>query len=190
VIELFCAVYTCGPESFQVSDILCKMVSNCMIEEPNYYAVHNASIAHDDEQIEAHKICLRKQSKCGLWHPATDSGILLQIQASCYRFRHLLQIQTLATDSGTCYRFRHLLQIQAFCYRFRQSTTESCNLLQSHAICYRVMQSATELCNLLQSHAICYRVRQSATGSGNLLHGHAICDRNYIYAMHFSVLVL
>ena len=102
----------------------------------------------------------------------------------------LLQIQTLATDSGTCYRFRHLLQIQAFCYRFRQSTTESCNLLQSHAICYRVMQSATELCNLLQSHAICYRVRQSATGSGNLLHGHAICDRNNIYAMHFSVIVL
>ena len=137
-----------------------------MIEEPNYYAVHNASIAHDDEQIEAHKICLRKQSKCGLWHPATDSGILLQIQASCYRFRHLLQIQTLATDSGTCYRFRHLLQIQAFCYRFRQSTTESCNLLQSHAICYRVTQSATESRNLLQSHAICYRVMQSATESG------------------------
>ena len=58
-----------------------KMVSNCMIEELNY-AVHNVSIAHDDEQIEAHKIWLRKQSKCGFWHSATDSGILLQIQAS------------------------------------------------------------------------------------------------------------
>ena len=32
------------------------MVSNCMNQEPNYYAVHNVSIAHDDEQIEAHKM--------------------------------------------------------------------------------------------------------------------------------------
>ena len=63
-----------------------KMVSNCMIEELNYYAVHNVRIAHDDEQIEAHRIWLRKQSKCGFWysgyrfrHHATDSGILLQI---------------------------------------------------------------------------------------------------------------
>ena len=48
-----------------------KMFSNFMIEELNYYAVHNVSIAHDDEQIEAHKIWLRKQSKCGFWHPAT-----------------------------------------------------------------------------------------------------------------------
>ena len=47
----------CSPENFQVSDILCKMVSDCMIEEPKY--VHNVSIAHDDEQIEAHKIWLR-----------------------------------------------------------------------------------------------------------------------------------
>ena len=54
------------------------MVSNSMIEELNYYAVHNVSIAHDDEQIEAHKIWLRKQSKCGVWHSTTDSGILLQ----------------------------------------------------------------------------------------------------------------
>ena len=104
-----------------------------------------------------------------------DYGILLQIQASCYRSRHP------ATDSGTCYRFRHLLQIQALatgsgtCYRFRHSAIDSGNLLQSHAICYRVMQSATESCNLLQSCAICYRVMQSATGSGNLLQGQAIC---------------
>ena len=49
-----------------------KMFSNSMIEELNYYAVHNVRIAHDDEQIEAHKIWLRKQSKCGFWHPATD----------------------------------------------------------------------------------------------------------------------
>jgi hypothetical protein len=79
----------------------------------------------------------------------------------CYRFRHLLQIQALATDSGTCYRFRHLLQIQAL-------AIDSGNLLQSHAICYRVTQSATESRNLLQSHAICYRVTQSATESCNL----------------------
>jgi hypothetical protein len=82
------------------------------IEEPNYYAVHNVSIAHDDEQIEAHKIWLRKQSKCGFRHPATDSNILLQMQDSCYRFKHS------ATDSGI------LLQIQAFCYRFRHSATD------------------------------------------------------------------
>ena len=29
-----------------------------MIAELDYYAVHNVSIAHDDEQIEAHKIWL------------------------------------------------------------------------------------------------------------------------------------
>ena len=111
------------------------------IEEPNYYAVHNVSIAHDDEQIEAHKIWLRKQSKCGFWHPATDSGILLQIQTSCYRCR------IPATDSSipqhiqaSCYRFRHLatdsgilLQIQAFCYRFRHLATDSGILLQIQA---------------------------------------------------------
>ena len=33
------------------------MVSDCMIEEPKY--VHNVSIAHDDEQLEAHKMWLR-----------------------------------------------------------------------------------------------------------------------------------
>ena len=58
------------------------MVSNSLIEELNYYAVHNVIIAHDDDQIEAHKIWSRKQSKCEVWHPATVSGILLQIQAS------------------------------------------------------------------------------------------------------------
>ena len=68
-----------------------KMVSDCIIEELNYYAT-NVSIAHDDEQIEAHKMF--EESCNGYRHPATDSGILLQIQASCYRFRHL------ATDSG------------------------------------------------------------------------------------------
>jgi hypothetical protein len=94
-------------------------------------------------------------------HLATDSGILLQIQASCYRFRHL------ATDSGI------LLQIQAICYRVMQSDTGSCNLLQGHAICYRVMHSATRSCILLQGHAICYRVMQSATGSCSLIQGHA-----------------
>ena len=41
-----------------------------MIEETNY--VHNVSIAHDDEQIEALKMCLWRQRKCGFWHPDTD----------------------------------------------------------------------------------------------------------------------
>ena len=105
-----------------------------------------------------------------------SEGILLQIQASCYRFRHL------ATDSGillliraSCYWFTHpatdsgiLLQIQASCYRFRQSATGSCNLLQGHAIGYRVMQLATGSCNWLQGREICYRVMQSAAGSCNL----------------------
>ena len=57
--------YFCSPEKFQVSDILCKMVSNCMIEELNFCAVYNVSTAHDDEQIEAHNSLLRKQSECG-----------------------------------------------------------------------------------------------------------------------------
>ena len=47
--------YFCSPENFQVFDIL---VSNCMIQEPDYYAVYNVSIANDDEQIEAIKIWL------------------------------------------------------------------------------------------------------------------------------------
>jgi hypothetical protein len=34
------------------------MVSNYMIQEPSYYAVHDVSIAHDDEQIEAHKLLI------------------------------------------------------------------------------------------------------------------------------------
>jgi hypothetical protein len=29
-----------------------------MIQDPNYYAVHNVSIAHDDEQLEAQKVWL------------------------------------------------------------------------------------------------------------------------------------
>ena len=57
--------YFCSSEKFQVSDILCKMVSNCMIEELNFCAVYNVSTAHDDEQIEAHNSLLRKQSECG-----------------------------------------------------------------------------------------------------------------------------
>ena len=32
-----------------------KMVSDCIIEELNYF-VTDVSIAHDDEQIEAHKM--------------------------------------------------------------------------------------------------------------------------------------
>ena len=58
------------------------MVSDCLIEELNYNAT-DVSIAHDDEQIEAHKMF---EESCNRYrHPATDSGILLQIQAICYR---------------------------------------------------------------------------------------------------------
>ena len=74
------------------------MVSNCMIEELNFCAVYNVSTAHDDEQIEAHNSLLRNKVN------VDSEGILLQIQASCYRFRHL------ATDSGI------LLLIRASCY--------------------------------------------------------------------------
>ena len=97
-----------------------KMVNNCKMEKLKYAGndVTIVSIAHEDEHIEAHKISLRKRSNCEIWHSADDSGMLLQIQACCYRFRHA------ATDSGI------LLQIQACCYRFRHLATGSGILLQ------------------------------------------------------------
>ena len=53
------------------------MVSDCLIEELNYNAT-DVSIAHDDEQIEAHKMF---EESCNRYrHPATDSDMLLQIQ--------------------------------------------------------------------------------------------------------------
>ena len=85
-----------------------KMVSKFTMEELK--CVSCVSIANDDENIEAHKICLRKQSNCG-------NGTMLKIQTSCYRFRKL------ATDSGI------LLWIQASCYRFRHLATDSGILL-------------------------------------------------------------
>ena len=61
------------------------MVSDCLIKELNYN-VTDVSIACDDEQIEAHKMF---EESCNRYrHPATDSDMLLQIQAFCYRFRH------------------------------------------------------------------------------------------------------
>ena len=110
-------------------------------------------------------ILLQIQAFCYRYrHPATDPGILLQIRVCCYRFRHS------ATDSGiliqvqaSCYRYRHsatdsgfLLHMQASCYRFRHSATDSSNLLQGHAIWYRVIQSDTGLYNLQQEHYLCY----------------------------------
>ena len=92
-----------------------------------------------------------------------DSGILIQIQAFWYGYRHS------AIDSGTGNRFRHSATDQGICYRVMQTGTWSCNLLQSHAIWYRVVQFDTGSCNLIQSHAFCYKVIQSATGSGNLI---------------------
>ena len=73
-----------------------KMASKFTLEELKYdgYDVSCVSIANDDENIEAHKICLRKQSNC-------ENATMLKIQTSCYRFSKL------ATDSGI------LLQIQA-----------------------------------------------------------------------------
>ena len=35
-----------------------------MTEELNFCDVYNVSTAHDNEQIEAHKSLLRKQSEC------------------------------------------------------------------------------------------------------------------------------
>ena len=60
------------------------MVSNCKMEKLKYagHDVTIVSIAHDDEHIEAHKICLRKQRNCGTIHSAEDSSILLRIQAN------------------------------------------------------------------------------------------------------------
>ena len=49
------------------------MVSDCIIEELNYNAT-DVSIAHDDEQIEAHKMF---EESCNSYrHPATDPGIV------------------------------------------------------------------------------------------------------------------
>ena len=58
--------------------IIHEMVSDCIIEELNYFAT-DVSIAHDDEKIEAHKML--DASWYRYRHPATDSGILIQIQA-------------------------------------------------------------------------------------------------------------
>jgi hypothetical protein len=77
-------MYFCSPEKFQVSDILCKMVSNCMIEELNFCAVYNVGTARDDEQIEAHSLLRNKVNVDSEGIPAKDSGILLQVQAPCY----------------------------------------------------------------------------------------------------------
>ena len=94
----------------------------------------------------------------GIWyrnrHSDTDSGILIQIQAFWYRFRHLLQIQALATDSDI------LIQNQASWYRFTHSDTDPFFMCY---IWYRIMQSNTRTCNLIQNHAICYIDMQSAT---------------------------
>ena len=49
------------------------MDSDCIIEEFNYNDT-NVSIAHDDEQIEAHKMF---EESCNRYrHPATDPGIV------------------------------------------------------------------------------------------------------------------
>ena len=104
-----------------------------------------------------------------------DSGILIQIQAFWYGYRHS------AIDSGTGNRFRHSATDQGICYRVMQTGTWSCNLLQSHAIWYRVVQFDTGSCNLIQSHAFCYRVKQSARGLSNLmLQGIAIREMSHI----------
>ena len=77
-----------------------KMVSDCIIEELKYFAT-DVSIAHDDEQIEAHKML--DASWYRYRHPATDSGILLQIQAICYG--------VMQSATGSC----NLLQGHAIC---------------------------------------------------------------------------
>ena len=70
-----------------------------LIKELNY-SLTDVSIACDDEQIEANEMFEISYKRYR--HPATDSGILLQIQAFCCRYRHPI------TDSGI------LLQIQEF----------------------------------------------------------------------------
>ena len=60
----------CSQDNFQVSDIVWKWLASCVFEEPNYYVLHDVSIAYDDEHIEAHKQCWKKQSN-------VHSGILL-----------------------------------------------------------------------------------------------------------------
>jgi hypothetical protein len=72
-----------------------------MIEE--FKLLDNVNVAHSTQAIAR-----KQEEKCDEKNNfSSNSGILLQIQAFCYRFRHLIQIQALATDSGTCYRFRH-----------------------------------------------------------------------------------
>ena len=115
-------------------------------------------------------ILLQIQAFCYRYrHPATDPGILLQIRVCCYRFRHS------ATDSGI------LIQVQASCYRYRHSATDSGFLLHMQASCYRFRHSAKDSgifiksYNLLQGHAIWYRVIQSDTGLYNLQQEHYLC---------------
>ena len=48
------------------------MVSDCLIEELNYNAT-DVSIAHDDEQIEAHQMF--EESYNSYRHPACGGGI-------------------------------------------------------------------------------------------------------------------
>ena len=57
-----------------------KMVSNCKMEKLKYagHDVTIVSIAQDDEHIEAHKICLRKQRNCGIWHSAGITKLVLR----------------------------------------------------------------------------------------------------------------
>ena len=61
-----------------------KMACKFTLEELKYdcYDASCVSLANDDENIKAHKICLRKQRNCGTIHSAEDSSILLQIQAN------------------------------------------------------------------------------------------------------------
>ena len=78
------------------------MISNYMIEELNY-GVHNVSIPHDDERIEAHKIWLRKQSKCGFWYSAAGSGNLLHGHAICERNNiYAMQFLVIVLEWNSC----------------------------------------------------------------------------------------
>ena len=63
------------------------MVSDYIIKELNYN-VTDVRIAYDDKQIEAHKMF---EESCNRYrHPDTDSGMLLQIQAFCYKQRQFV----------------------------------------------------------------------------------------------------